>query len=186
MTPGVEKIEVTVRTNLGEDKAIPASDIADAMTIAKTLRTPDSYMVCIVQDDVRKMRWDRETIVGENQWHQEDPGAFELLGAVRSVRVVHRIHPAGLRCYQVGESDWIAATSPEHALQLMRELEGEEEMAEYEVVLSSDETLDQGWCNADEPEKCVGSLREWLAAATEPGWLAGTGEHSSQEEEIPW
>lgn len=68
MTPGVEKIEVTVRTNLGEDKAIPASDIADAMTIAKTLKTTDSYMVCIVQDDVRTMRWDRETIVGENQW----------------------------------------------------------------------------------------------------------------------
>lgn len=185
MTPATEKVEVTVRTNEGEDKTVPASDVAEAISIAKKLRTPDSYMVCIVQDDVRTMRWDRETIVGENHWDQVDPGAFELLGAVRSVRVVRPIHPAGLRCYQVGESDWFAATSPEHALQLMHELEGEEDMAAYEVILSNDETLDQGWCHAGEPEKCVGSLREWLAAAKEPGWLAGTGEHSSEPEDIP-
>ncbi|MFL1449395.1 hypothetical protein ACI77O_13440 [Pseudomonas tritici] len=179
------EIKVTVRTNSGENKAVPASDIDDAMSIAKKFRTQDSYMVCIVQDEVRMMRWDRETVVGENQWYQEDPGAFELLGAVRSIRVVRPLHPLGLRCYQVGEADWFAATSPEHALELMYELEGEEEMAEYEIVLSNDATLDEGWCNADEPAKCVGTLREWLAAATEPGWLAGTGEHASPAEEIP-
>ena len=83
MTPGIEKIEVTVRTNLGEDKAVPASDIADAMSIAKKLRTPDSYKVCIVQDDVRTMRWDRAKIVGENRWRKVDARAFETLGAVR-------------------------------------------------------------------------------------------------------
>lgn len=156
MTTSSKIIEVTVRSNAGEDKAVPASGLEEAMSIAKKLRTPDSYMVCVVQDGVRTMRWDRATIVGENQWHQEDPGAFELLGAVRIVRVVRPLHPAGLRCYQVGESDWFAATSPEHALQLMHELEGEEEMTAYKVVLTSEEMLDQGWCDADEPEKCVG------------------------------
>lgn len=196
MNSVVQKIEVTVRTNEGKDKALPASDVADALKVAKKLRTPDNYMVCIVQDGVRTMRWDRPAIEGENQWRKEDPGAFERLGAARTIRAVrsapqqdmlgNEVHSLGLRCYQVGESDWFAATSPEHALQLMRQLEGEDEMAEYEVVLSSDEELDQGWCNADEPEKCVGSLREWLAAATEPGWLAGTGEHSSQDEGVPW
>ncbi|NMZ14666.1 hypothetical protein HBO07_25675 [Pseudomonas proteolytica] len=196
MTPAIEKVEVTVRTNEGEDKSVPASDVEEAMNIAKKLRTPDSYMVCIVQDGLRTSRWDRATIVGENRWFQEDPGAFEQLGAARSVCVVRstplqdligdEIHAAGLHCYQVGESDWFAATSPEHALQLMHELEGEEEMLAYGVVLSSDETLDEGWAEAEYPDKCVGSLREWLAAATKPGWLAGTGEHSSQLEEIPF
>lgn len=183
MTPGSEKFEVTVRTNSGEDKTVPASDIADAMSIAKQLRTPDSYMVCIVQDGVRTMRWDRATIVGENRWRKEDPDAFELLGQVRSVvRVVRsvpeqnllgdQIQPARLRCYQVGDSDWFAATSPEHALELMQELVGDDE--EYEVALAGEDELDERWGDEEEPDKDAGSLREWLAAAKEPDWLAGT------------
>ncbi|MHC8403462.1 type IV pilus biogenesis protein PilI [Pseudomonas sp. MDT1-17] len=182
MTPATEKVEVTFRTNEGDDKTVLASDIAEALSVAKKMRTPESYMVCVVQDGVRTMRWDRATIVGENRWRQEDPGAFELLGAVRNVRVVHpapsqdllgdEIHPAGLRCYQVGESDWFAAASPEHALELMRELMGDEE--EYEVELTGQLLLDERWGTEDEPGKDAGSLREWLAAAEEPGWLAGT------------
>lgn len=86
LTSGI--IEVTVRTNEGEDKTVPASDIADAQKIAKKLRTPDSYMVCVVQNGVRTMRWDRPAVVGKNQWRKEDPGAFELLGAARPMRVV--------------------------------------------------------------------------------------------------
>lgn len=83
MTPGVQKIEVTVRTNEGEDRTGPASDLAVALKIAKRLRTPDSCMVCIVQDGVRTMRWDRPTVVGENRWRKVDPSAFESLGPVR-------------------------------------------------------------------------------------------------------
>ncbi|CAD0264241.1 conserved hypothetical protein [Pseudomonas veronii] len=83
MTPGVQKIEVTIRTNEGEDKTVPAPDIADALKSAKRLRTPDSHMVCIVQDGVRKTRWDRPTVVGENRWRKVDPCAFERLGPVR-------------------------------------------------------------------------------------------------------
>ncbi|MBX8588583.1 hypothetical protein K5D56_04245 [Pseudomonas cichorii] len=182
MTPNVQKVEVTVRTNEGEDKTVPALDVADALIIAKKLRTPESYMVCVVQDGVRTMRWDRPTVDGENQWRKENPGAFEQLGAARTIRVVrpasqndllgHEVHPLGLCCYQVGDSDWFAATSPEHALELMHELVGDEE--EYEVELATQKMLDARWREEDEPDKDAGSLREWLAEAKEPGWIGGT------------
>lgn len=180
------KVEVTVRTNQGENQIYPASDVAEAISIANKQRTPDSYMVCIVQDGVRTRRWDRARIVGENKWRQEDPDAFELLGAIRSVSVApprppqdllgDANHPAGLRCYQVGDSDWFAATSPEEALALMREVVGDDmwDPEDYEAELSSKELLDKRWVEEDEPGKDAGSLREWLAAATEPGWLGGT------------
>jgi hypothetical protein len=175
-------IEVTVRTNEGADKTVPASDVADAMKTAKKLRTPESYMVCVVQDGVRTMRWDRTTVVGENQWRKENPGAFEQLGAARTIHVVRsapkkdlladEVHPLGLRCYQVGDSDWFAATSPEHAIELMHELVGDEE--EYEVKVTTQKMLDARWREEDEPDKDAGSLREWLARTKEPGWIGGT------------
>lgn len=81
-----------------------------------------------------------------------------------------------LRCYQVGDCDWFAATSSEQASMLMREIVGDEdwEASDYEVTLSSDELLDKRWREEDEPDKDIGSLREWLAVAKGPGWIAGT------------
>jgi hypothetical protein len=182
MQPDSSKIEVTVRANSGENKTIPASDVENAMSIVKENRTTDNHMVCILQNGVRTQRWDRATFVGENDWHREDPDAFETLGQIRSVRVIRQstnkdllgdqIHPAGLDCYQVGESDWFAATSPEQALELMHELVGDDEP--YDVTLTGETLLDERWGSEDEPGKDAGSLREWLAAATEPGWLSGT------------
>lgn len=80
-----------------------------------------------------------------------------------------------LRCYQVGDYDWFAATSPEQALELMREIVGDEDWdaGDHAVTLSSDELLDKRWREEDEPDKDAGSLREWLAEAKEPGWLNG-------------
>lgn len=80
-----------------------------------------------------------------------------------------------LRCYQVGDYDWFAATSPEQAQELMREIVGDEDWdaSDYDVTLSSDEVLDKRWVEEDAPGKDAGSLREWLSAATEPGWLNG-------------
>lgn len=80
-----------------------------------------------------------------------------------------------LCCYQVGDCDWFAATSPEQALELMREMADEEDWdpSDYKVTLSSDEILDKRWREEDEPDKDVGSLREWLAEAEGPGWLNG-------------
>ena len=81
-----------------------------------------------------------------------------------------------LRCYQVGECDWFAATSAEQALDLMREVVGDDiwDPEDYEAELSSEELLDKRWVEEDEPGKDAGSLREWLAAAKEPGWIGGT------------
>ncbi len=80
-----------------------------------------------------------------------------------------------LHCYQVGDYDWFAATSPQQALELMREIVGDEvwDPDDYEVTLTSGEVLDKRWVEKDEPGKDAGSLREWLSAATEPGWING-------------
>ncbi|WP_122385240.1 type IV pilus biogenesis protein PilI [Pseudomonas savastanoi] len=94
MTTSSEIIEVTVRTNEGENKIVTASDVPEALKIAKKMRTPDSYMVCVVQGGVRTMRWDRPTVMGENQWRKENPGAFEMLGAARTIRVVRSPTPS--------------------------------------------------------------------------------------------
>ena len=36
------------------------------------------------------------------------------------------------------------------------------------------ELLDKPWQEEDQPGVVVGTLRQWLAEAKEPGWLAGT------------
>ncbi|WP_205300067.1 hypothetical protein [Pantoea sp. Tr-811] len=84
--------------------------------------------------------------------------------------------PPLLRCYQVGESDWFAATSAEQALELMREIVGDEDWdpEDYEVELTSEALLDKRWREEDEPDEDAGSLREWLAEAKEPRWIGGT------------
>lgn len=81
-----------------------------------------------------------------------------------------------LHCYQVGDCDWFAATSSKQALDLMREIVGDEDWdaSDYEVTLSSEELLDKRWREEDKPDKDAGSLREWLAEAKEPGWIGGT------------
>lgn len=104
MTPGTEKIEVTSRANSGEDKIAPAANIDDALSIAKKLRTPDSYMVCVVQDGVCTMRWDRATVVGENRWRKTDPCAFERLGAACEATVTY-VTQAEI---QAAKAQWLA------------------------------------------------------------------------------
>lgn len=78
-----------------------------------------------------------------------------------------------LRCYQVGDNDWFAATSSEQALELMREIVGDD-AGDHTVTLTSNDLLDKRWVVEGEPGKDAGSLREWLSAATKPGWIAGT------------
>ncbi len=106
-----------------------------------------------------------------NETRQKINDAFGIGGVARAAG----ISTEPLRCYQVGDYDWFAATSPEQALELMREIVGDEDWdaSDYEVTLSSDELLDKRWREEDEPDKDAGSLREWLADAKEPGWLNG-------------
>lgn len=96
-------------------------------------------------------------------------------GASRSLEedlLGDELQPQQLQCYQVGDSDWFAASSPEQALELMREEQGDDD--HYSVMLSTEAQLDERWGVQDEPGVDGGCLREWLAAAVEPGWLAGT------------
>jgi len=107
-----------------------------------------------------------------NEKQQKINDAFGIGGVARAAGVSSE----PLRCYQVGDCDWFAATSAEQALELMREVVGDDmwDPEDYEPELSSEELLDKRWVEEDEPGKDSGSLREWLAAATEPGWIGGT------------
>lgn len=82
-----------------------------------------------------------------------------------------------LLCYQVGESDWVAAQNPEQALAVLAEYNGDwlrQDTDDYEVELASDKMLDLQWTGEDPPHATAGSLRQWLVEATEPSYLNGT------------
>lgn len=84
--------------------------------------------------------------------------------------------PPTLSCYQVGECDWVAATSEEEARRILAEMNGDDpsEYADWDVELTSDRMLDQQWVDEDPPHAECGCLRQWLAEATEPSYLMGT------------
>ncbi|MDI6671825.1 MULTISPECIES: hypothetical protein [Pseudomonas] len=79
-----------------------------------------------------------------------------------------------LRCFQVDEHDYYAAADEVDALRLHCELTGidpDEVDSCTEVV---GDLLDKPWQEEDKPGVAVGTLRQWLAEAKEPAWLAGT------------
>lgn len=81
-----------------------------------------------------------------------------------------------LQCYQVGESDWVAAQSPAQAVAVMVHYSGDwlhENTDGYEAELASDSRLDEIWYEEDDPKVRAGTLREWLAEAREPSYLNG-------------
>jgi hypothetical protein len=80
-----------------------------------------------------------------------------------------------LLCYQVGDNDWVAAQNPEQAIAVLAEFSGDwlcEHSDDYEAVLATDSDLDQEWKDEDD-HFAVGTLRQWLAEATEPCYLNG-------------
>lgn len=82
-----------------------------------------------------------------------------------------------LLCYQVGEQDWVAAQNAAQALAVYAENSGDwlrEDTDDLEVVLADDAMLDQEWVDEDPPHQRAGTLREWLAEATDPTYLNGT------------
>lgn len=90
----------------------------------------------------------------------------------------HGSRPAtlALACYQIGDCDWVAATSEDEARRVLAEMNGDDpsEYADWEVELTSESMLDQQWVDEDPPHAECGSLRQWLAEVTEPGYLIGT------------
>lgn len=81
-----------------------------------------------------------------------------------------------LRCYSVGDQDWVAATSEDEALRVLAEMNGDDpaDYADWDVELTSETMLDRQWTDEDPPHAECGCLRDWLAEATEPTYLMGT------------
>ncbi|MCF5164644.1 hypothetical protein GIW45_11320 [Pseudomonas congelans] len=80
-----------------------------------------------------------------------------------------------LLCFQVGEQDWVAAVDEAGARQVLEEMNGEEPGAyhDWDVELTSESMLDKQWVDEDPPHAECGCLRQWLAEANEPTYLAG-------------
>lgn len=84
------------------------------------------------------------------------------------------VHQRVLRCFQVDCLDFYAARDEAEARALhceMNELEDSDIDFCCEV---DDKLLDTNWHDEDEPGVSTGTLRQWLAEATKPCWLAST------------
>ena len=81
-----------------------------------------------------------------------------------------------LKCYQVGDLDYVAATNENEARKVLAEMNGEDplEYAEWDVELVDEAKLDKQWVDEDPPHAECGCLRQWLAAAKVPIYLVGT------------
>lgn len=81
-----------------------------------------------------------------------------------------------LRCYSVGDQDWVAATGEDEARRVLAEMNADDpaEYADWDVELTIETMLDRQWTDEDPPHAECGCLRDWLAEATEPTYLMGT------------
>ena len=81
-----------------------------------------------------------------------------------------------LKCYQVGDLDYVAATNEDEARKVLAGMNGDDpaEYADWEVDLVGDAKLDKQWVDEDPPHAECGCLRQWLAEATKPCYLVGT------------
>jgi len=78
-----------------------------------------------------------------------------------------------MSCYVVDDHDYYAACSAEQAKKMhMYSCQFDEDDID-DVCLVVGSLLDTVWFD-EESQEPVGSLRQWLAEATEPCWIAGT------------
>lgn len=78
-----------------------------------------------------------------------------------------------MSCYVVDDHDYYAAYSAEQAKKMHMDSCQFDEDDIDDVCLVVGSLLDTVWFD-EESQEPVGSLRQWLAEATEPGWIAGT------------
>lgn len=77
-------IKILVVSNDGHEKLIDLSPVNDLAKITKSLRTSENRMVCVIQDNNRILRWDRNYASrAKNHWRKVAPDRFEILGTVR-------------------------------------------------------------------------------------------------------
>lgn len=79
-----------------------------------------------------------------------------------------------LHCYLVGDHDYYAANSALEAEQLHLDQNELEEVDRESAQLVLGALLDKPWQDENNPGVAAGTLREWLAEASAPGWLSGT------------
>lgn len=76
-----------------------------------------------------------------------------------------------LKCYRVGDHDYYAAHDADEAVKLHYELS---EVDDEDAVEITGLLLDTPWNDEETKKVLPGTLRSWLAEATEPKWLSGT------------
>ena len=81
-----------------------------------------------------------------------------------------------LKCYQVGDSDFVAATNEDEARKVLADMNGDDPSSyvDWDVELVDEAKLNKQWVDEDPPYAECGCLRQWLAEATEPTYLIGT------------
>ena len=81
-----------------------------------------------------------------------------------------------LKCYQVGDLDYVAATNEDEARKVLAEMNGDDLSiyVDWDVELVNEAKLDKQWVDEDPPHAQCGCLRQWLAEVTEPTYLMGT------------
>ncbi|MCV4287753.1 hypothetical protein OH708_07520 [Pseudomonas capsici] len=95
-------------------------------------------------------------------------------GAMSSKSYTFKYEDGPLLCFKVGDQGWVAAQNPAQALAVLAEHNGDWlRENDDDAELCSEAELDQQWQDEDDPGVSVGSLRQWLAEATEPCYLNG-------------
>jgi len=81
-----------------------------------------------------------------------------------------------LKCFMVGDYDYVAAFNEQQALNIMNQIcgEGSYEIDEVCEVADQSHLMDVQWVDEDDHTVQVGSLRQWLSETTEPQYLVGT------------
>ncbi|MHC5195072.1 type IV pilus biogenesis protein PilI [Pseudomonas frederiksbergensis] len=110
MTSIARKIEIISRSIRGEKNTTSAADLASAMKISKQLRTTENHMVCVVENGIRTLRWDRTVVINQNRWRKVSPDKVEVLGAVREVSVTYVTEEE----IQARKDQWLAECWPDN------------------------------------------------------------------------
>ncbi|MML55511.1 hypothetical protein D7N80_19880 [Salmonella enterica subsp. enterica] len=74
------KYIIHYRKNTGTDVHISLPSLLSSMVEARKQKTIHNYMICIVENNTRIKRWDRDIFGNETRWRTLPPGKFEILG----------------------------------------------------------------------------------------------------------